>query len=74
VGGRLGLGETDPDKMSFPALSLKEAVGIFTEAAYGKRLEFRWREVLSCSGGAQDAILRHILLSIKDFWPNIHEH
>lgn len=38
--GRLGIGETNVDAMDFPALSLKEAVGIFTEAAYGQRLEF----------------------------------
>jgi hypothetical protein len=37
--GRLGLGETDTDKIDFPALSLEEAFGIFTEAAYGQRLE-----------------------------------
>ena len=37
--GRLGLGETDTDLMDFPALSLEEAFGIFTEAAYGHRLE-----------------------------------
>ena len=38
--GRLGLGETETKKMDFPGLSLKEAVGIFTEAAYGQRLAF----------------------------------
>jgi uncharacterized protein (DUF362 family) len=38
--GRLGLGETETEKMEFPALSLQEAVGIFTQAAYGQRLEF----------------------------------
>jgi uncharacterized protein (DUF362 family) len=37
---RLGLGETDTDEMSFPALSLKEAIQAFTEAAYGERLTF----------------------------------
>ncbi len=37
--GRLGLGETDTEAMEFPALSLEEAFGIFTEAAYGQRLE-----------------------------------
>jgi uncharacterized protein (DUF362 family) len=38
--GRLGLGEIEEDKMDFPAMSLKEAIGAFTEAAYGKRLTF----------------------------------
>jgi len=38
--GRLALGETDVDKMEFPALSLREAIGTFTEAAYGERLTF----------------------------------
>jgi uncharacterized protein (DUF362 family) len=38
--GRLGLGETDVEKMEFPALSLREAIEAFTEAAYGERLAF----------------------------------
>jgi uncharacterized protein (DUF362 family) len=38
--GRLGLGETATEEMEFPALSLKEAIGAFTEAAYGERLTF----------------------------------
>jgi uncharacterized protein (DUF362 family) len=38
--GLLGLGETDISKMHFPALSLQDAIGIFTEAAYGQRLDF----------------------------------
>lgn len=37
---RLGIGESDTDKMQFPKLSLSEAIGAFTEAAYGKRLDF----------------------------------
>jgi uncharacterized protein (DUF362 family) len=37
---RLGIGESDVDRMRFPALSLREAIGRFTEAAYGHRLEF----------------------------------
>jgi uncharacterized protein (DUF362 family) len=37
---RLGLGESDTGKMQFPALSLDDAIGAFTEAAYGKRLSF----------------------------------
>ncbi len=37
---RLGLGETDTDRMEFPALDLKEAIQAFTEAAYGERLTF----------------------------------
>src|SRR5207244_3918419 len=38
--GRLGLGETDTDKMQFPGLSLQQAIEAFTEAAYGQRLTF----------------------------------
>jgi uncharacterized protein (DUF362 family) len=38
--GRLGLGETDTEKMDFPRLSLREAIEAFTEAAYGQRLTF----------------------------------
>jgi len=37
---RLGVGESDVAKMQFPALSLREAIGAFTEAAYGTRLDF----------------------------------
>ena len=37
---RLGLGETDTDRMEFPAMSLREAIEAFTEAAYGERLTF----------------------------------
>lgn len=37
---RLGLGETDLEKMTFPALSMKEAIERFTEKAYGERLTF----------------------------------
>ena len=37
---RLGLGEADPEQMQFPALSMKEAIERFTEAAYGERLTF----------------------------------
>jgi uncharacterized protein (DUF362 family) len=37
---RLGLGETDTDEMEFPAMSLKQAIEAFTEAAYGERLTF----------------------------------
>ena len=37
---RLGVGEGDIRKMRFPALSLREAIGRFTEAAYGRRLDF----------------------------------
>jgi uncharacterized protein (DUF362 family) len=37
---KLGLGETDTEKMGFPAMSLKEAIEAFTEAAYGRRLTF----------------------------------
>src|SRR5213078_3924506 len=38
--GRLGLGETDCEKMRFPGLKLDEAFAAFTEAAYGRRLTF----------------------------------
>src|SRR5205807_997280 len=38
--GRLGLGETDGEKMDFPALSMRQAIEAFTEAAYGQRLTF----------------------------------
>jgi hypothetical protein len=37
---RLGLGESNLERMRFPALSLREAIGRFTEAAYGRRLDF----------------------------------
>jgi uncharacterized protein (DUF362 family) len=38
--GRLGVGETEIGKMDFPALSLQDAIGVFTTAAYGKPLKF----------------------------------
>ena len=38
--GKLGLGEITTDEMKFPALSLKQAIEAFTEAAYGERLTF----------------------------------
>lgn len=38
--GRLGVGETDNDKFSYPAMQLKEAIEAFTQAAYGKQLNF----------------------------------
>lgn len=38
--GRLGIGETSLDRMQFPAMGLKDAIGAFTEAAYGERLDF----------------------------------
>jgi uncharacterized protein (DUF362 family) len=37
---RLGVGESDIRRMRFPGLSLSEAIGRFTEAAYGHRLDF----------------------------------
>jgi uncharacterized protein (DUF362 family) len=37
---RLGIGESDTDKMKFPEMSLDDAIGAFTEAAYGERLTF----------------------------------
>jgi uncharacterized protein (DUF362 family) len=36
--GKLGLGETDLEKMKFPGLSMDEAFAAFTKAAYGKEL------------------------------------
>jgi uncharacterized protein (DUF362 family) len=38
--GRLGLGETAIDKMTFPGLSLRRAIESITEAAYGQQLTF----------------------------------
>jgi uncharacterized protein (DUF362 family) len=38
--GRLGVGETEIDKMDFPGLSLHDALGVFTAAAYGKPLKW----------------------------------
>lgn len=37
---RLEIGESDTDRMRFPRLSLREAIGAFTEAVYGRRLDF----------------------------------
>jgi uncharacterized protein (DUF362 family) len=37
---RLGIGETDLEQMAFPAMSLQDAIGAFTTAAYGKPLSF----------------------------------
>jgi len=37
---RLGVGESDIGRMRFPALSLRDAIGRSTEAAYGERLDF----------------------------------
>jgi uncharacterized protein (DUF362 family) len=38
--GRLGIGETEIENMEFPGLSLEDAIGAFTTAAYGKPLKF----------------------------------
>ncbi len=38
--GRLGVGETDTERMDYPALDLRQAVEAFTAAAYGERLTF----------------------------------
>ncbi len=35
---QLGVGEADYAEMEFPALDLQEAVGLFSERAYGKRI------------------------------------
>jgi uncharacterized protein (DUF362 family) len=37
---RLGIGEAALEKMGFPALSLQDAIGAYTTAAYGKPLRF----------------------------------
>jgi uncharacterized protein (DUF362 family) len=37
---RLGVGEADISRMEFPGLDLREAIQVFTEAAYGERLTF----------------------------------
>jgi uncharacterized protein (DUF362 family) len=37
---RLGLGESDQKQMTFPALSMREAIEAFTERAYGHRMTF----------------------------------
>jgi uncharacterized protein (DUF362 family) len=37
---RLGLGESDLEKIQFPGLSMCEAIERFTSAAYGERLTF----------------------------------
>jgi uncharacterized protein (DUF362 family) len=38
--GRLGLGETNSEHMTFPAMSLRQAIAAFTAAAYGEELTF----------------------------------
>ncbi len=38
--GKLGLGETNKDKINFPALSMKDAIRRFTKAAYGREMTF----------------------------------
>jgi uncharacterized protein (DUF362 family) len=38
--GKIGLGETDPEQMEFPGMSLEEAVKAFTARAYGEALTF----------------------------------
>lgn len=38
--GRLGLGETDVDRMEFPAMKIPQAFAAFTQAAYGKAIEY----------------------------------
>jgi uncharacterized protein (DUF362 family) len=37
---RLGIGEADIERFEFPAMSMQDAIGAFTEAAYGRRLTF----------------------------------
>lgn len=38
--GKMKLGETNTSKMKYPALSLRQAIEAFTEAAYGKKMDF----------------------------------
>jgi uncharacterized protein (DUF362 family) len=38
--GRLGLGETELEQMEFPAMPFAKAFGAFTNAAYGKAIEY----------------------------------
>jgi hypothetical protein len=37
---KLGVGQSDTDEMRFPAMSLKDAIKAFTQAAYGEALDF----------------------------------
>lgn len=37
---RLGIGEANIERFEFPAMSMRDAIGAFTEAAYGRRLTF----------------------------------
>jgi hypothetical protein len=37
---RLGVGESDPSRMQFPGLDLRQAIEVFTTAAYGEKLTF----------------------------------
>lgn len=39
--GKLGVGQTEIDRMDFPMLSVDDAIQRFTEAAYGHRLTFQ---------------------------------
>jgi uncharacterized protein (DUF362 family) len=38
--GKMGLGEMDVSKLEFPVMSLKDAIGVFTERAFGRRLTY----------------------------------
>jgi uncharacterized protein (DUF362 family) len=38
--GKAGLGETSPDTMQFPGMSLEETIRLFTQRAYGEALTF----------------------------------
>jgi uncharacterized protein (DUF362 family) len=38
--GRMGLGETDLEKMEFPAMKIPDAFAAFTKAAYGHAIEY----------------------------------
>lgn len=38
--GRLGLGETELERMEFPAMQLAEGFAAFTKAAYGRAIEY----------------------------------
>jgi uncharacterized protein (DUF362 family) len=39
--GRLGIGDTNVESYEFPKLQIQDAIEIFTEAAYGKRLTYQ---------------------------------
>jgi prolyl-tRNA editing enzyme YbaK/EbsC (Cys-tRNA(Pro) deacylase) len=52
---RLGLGEADPEQMQFPALSMKQAIERFTEAARANGIEPAVRRFPEGTKTAEDA-------------------